>query len=192
MEYRLNTPVTKEELSVLRAGDRVLLSGTVYTARDAAHQRMMERLDRGEALPFALEGSAIYYVGPTPERPGQVIGSAGPTTSGRMDKFSPRLLDLGQPVMIGKGARSREVKEAIVRNGAVYLAAMGGAGAVMSASVDSADVVCWEDLGCEAVRRLHVTDMPLTVVIDSQGNDLYESGPEAYLKSLESENETEN
>ena len=192
MEYRLNTPVTKEELSVLRAGDRVLLSGTVYTARDAAHQRMMERLDRGETLPFALEGSAIYYVGPTPERPGQVIGSAGPTTSGRMDKFSPRLLDLGQPVMIGKGARSREVKEAIVRNGAVYLAAMGGAGAVMSASVDSAGVVCWEDLGCEAVRRLHVTDMPLTVVIDSLGNDLYESGPEAYLKSLESEKETGN
>ena len=192
MEYRLNTPVTKEQLSVLRAGDRVLLSGVVYTARDAAHQRMMERLDRGEALPFELEGSAIYYVGPTPERPGQVIGSAGPTTSGRMDKFSPRLLDLGQPVMIGKGARSREVKEAIVRNGAVYLAAMGGAGAVMSASVDSADVVCWEDLGCEAVRRLHVTDMPLTVVIDSLGNDLYESGPEAYLKSLESEKETGN
>ena len=192
MEYRLNTPVTKEELSVLRAGDRVLLSGIVYTARDAAHQRMMERLDRGETLPFALEGSAIYYVGPTPERPGQVIGSAGPTTSGRMDKFSPRLLDLGQPVMIGKGARSREVKEAIVRNGAVYLAAMGGAGAVMSASVDSAGVVCWEDLGCEAVRRLHVTDMPLTVVIDSLGNDLYESGPEAYLKSLESEKETGN
>lgn len=192
MEYILNTPVTKEQLSVLRAGDRVLLSGVVYTARDAAHQRMMERLDRGEALPFELEGSAIYYVGPTPERPGQVIGSAGPTTSGRMDKFSPRLLDLGQPVMIGKGARSREVKEAIVRNGAVYLAAMGGAGAVMSASVDSADVVCWEDLGCEAVRRLHVTDMPLTVVIDSLGNDLYESGPEAYLKSLESEKETGN
>lgn len=192
MEYRLNTPVSKEELSVLRAGDRVLLSGVVYTARDAAHQRMMERLDRGEALPFELEGSAIYYVGPTPERPGQVIGSAGPTTSGRMDKFSPRLLDLGQPVMIGKGARSREVKEAIVRNGAVYLAAMGGAGAVMSASVDSAGVVCWEDLGCEAVRRLHVTDMPLTVVIDSLGNDLYESGPEAYLKSLESEKETGN
>ena len=192
MEYILNTPVTKEQLSVLRAGDRVLLSGVVYTARDAAHQRMMERLDRGEALPFELEGSAIYYVGPTPERPGQVIGSAGPTTSGRMDKFSPRLLDLGQPVMIGKGARSREVKEAIVRNGAVYLAAMGGAGAVMSASVDSAGVVCWEDLGCEAVRRLHVTDMPLTVVIDSLGNDLYESGPEAYLKSLESEKETGN
>lgn len=185
MEYRLNTPVSKEELSALRAGDRVLLSGVVYTARDAAHQRMMEQLDRGEALPFELEGSAIYYVGPTPERPGQVIGSAGPTTSGRMDKFSPRLLDLGQPVMIGKGARSRDVKEAIVRNGAVYLAAMGGAGAVMSASVDSAGVVCWEDLGCEAVRRLHVTDMPLTVVIDSLGNDLYESGPAAYLESVE-------
>ena len=185
MEYRLKTPLKKEELSVLRAGDRVLLSGTVYTARDAAHQRMMERLDRGEALPFELEGSAIYYVGPTPERPGQVIGSAGPTTSGRMDKFSPRLLDLGQPVMIGKGARNKEVKAAIVRNGAVYLAAMGGAGAVMSASVDFVKVICWEDLGCEAVRELHVTDMPLTVVIDSLGNDLYESGPAAYLKSIE-------
>ena len=185
MEYIIKTPVTREELSVLRAGDRVLLSGVVYTARDAAHQRMMERLDRGEDLPFELKGSAIYYVGPTPEQPGQVIGSAGPTTSGRMDKFSPRLLDLGQPVMIGKGARNREVKEAIVRNGAVYLAAMGGAGAVMSASVDSAGLVCWEDLGCEAVRRLHVTDMPLTVVIDSLGNDLYESGPAAYLKSIE-------
>ena len=185
MEYRLNTPVSKEELSVLRAGDRVLLSGVVYTARDAAHQRMMERLDRGEALPFELEGSAIYYVGPTPERPGQVIGSAGPTTSGRMDKFSPRLLDLGQPVMIGKGARSREVKEAIVRNGAVYLAAMGGAGALMGSCVKAARIVCYEDLGCEAIRELKVENMPLTVVIDSQGNDLYKSGPEAYLKSLE-------
>ena len=185
MEHRINTPIRKEVLSALRAGDRVLLSGTVYTARDAAHQRMMERLDRGEALPFELEGSAIYYVGPTPERPGQIIGSAGPTTSGRMDKFSPRLLDLGQPVMIGKGARNKEVKAAIVRNGAVYLAAMGGAGAVMSASVDFVKVICWEDLGCEAVRELHVTDMPLTVVIDSLGNDLYESGPAAYLKSIE-------
>ena len=185
MEHRINTPIRKEVLSALRAGDRVLLSGTVYTARDAAHQRMMERLDRGEALPFELEGSAIYYVGPTPERPGQVIGSAGPTTSGRMDKFSPRLLDLGQPMMIGKGARNKEVKAAIVRNGAVYLAAMGGAGAVMSASVDFVKVICWEDLGCEAVRELHVTDMPLTVVIDSLGNDLYESGPAAYLKSIE-------
>ena len=185
MEHRINTPIRKEVLSALRAGDRVLLSGTVYTARDAAHQRMMERLDRGEALPFELEGSAIYYVGPTPERPGQVIGSAGPTTSGRMDKFSPRLLDLGQPVMIGKGARNKEVKAAIVRNGAVYLAAMGGAGAVMSASVDFVKVICWEDLGCEAVRELHVTDMPLTVVIDSLGNDLYESGPATYLKSIE-------
>ena len=184
MEYRLNTLVTKEELSVLRAGDRVLLSGTVYTARDAAHQRMMERLDRGEALPFALEGSAIYYVGPTPERPGQVIGSAGPTTSGRMDKFSPRLLDLGQPVMIGKGLRSRAVIDAITRNGAVYLAAMGGAGAVMSASVTQAEVICWEDLGCEAVRRLTVQDMPLTVAVDSYGGNIYESGPAAYLASL--------
>ena len=185
MEHRLETPIDKEKLKALRAGDMVYLSGTVYTARDAAHKRMMGCLDRGEPLPFPLEGSVIYYVGPTPEAPGQVIGAAGPTTSGRMDAYSPRLLDLGQPVMIGKGARSREVKEAIVRNGAVYLAAMGGAGAVMSASVDSAGVVCWEDLGCEAVRRLHVTDMPLTVVIDSLGNDLYETGPAAYLESVE-------
>ena len=135
-------------------------------------------------MPFTLKGSAIYYVGPTPERPGQVIGAAGPTTSGRMDAYSPRLLDLGQPVMIGKGSRSSEVEAAIVRNGAVYLAAMGGAGAVMGACVKGLEVICWEDLGCEAVRRLTVVDMPLTVVIDSVGGNLYRSGPQAYLDSL--------
>lgn len=184
MEYHLTAPVTKEMLAPLRAGDRVLLSGTVYTARDAAHKRMIERIENGEELPFALEGSVIYYVGPTPERPGQVIGSAGPTTSGRMDAYSPMLLDLGQPVMIGKGGRNREVEDAIVRNGAVYLAAMGGAGAVMSECVKELEVICWEDLGCEAVRRLTVQDLPLTVVIDSVGGNLYRSGPEEYLKSL--------
>ena len=184
MQYKLTTPVAKEDLAPLRAGDTVLLSGTVYTARDAAHKRMMELLDAGEALPFPVEGSAVYYVGPTPERPGQIIGSAGPTTSGRMDAYSPRLLDLGQAIMIGKGARNQAVKEAVVRSGAVYLAALGGAGALMAASVEELEVICWEDLGCEAVRRLTVRDLPLTVILDAPGGDLYASGPAAYLSSL--------
>ena len=183
MQYRLTTPVTRADLAPLRAGDTVLLSGVVYTARDAAHKRMMELLDQGQPLPFPVEGSVVYYVGPTPERPGQVIGSAGPTTSGRMDPYSPRLLDLGQAIMIGKGARNQAVKEAVVRNGAVYLAALGGAGVLMAKSVQSLEVICWEDLGCEAVRRLEVKDFPLTVILDAQGGDLYESGPAAYLAS---------
>jgi len=185
MEYKLTTPVTKDDLTPLRAGDTVLLSGVVYTARDAAHKRLMERLDTGDELPFDLKGSAIYYVGPTPERPGEVIGSAGPTTSGRMDAYSPRLLDLGQSIMIGKGARNKAVQEAVVRNGAVYLAALGGAGALMAASVEELEVICWEDLGCEAVRRLLVKDFPLTVILDTHGGNLYESGPAAYLSSIE-------
>ena len=184
MEYKLTTPVTKEDLAPLKAGDTVFLSGTVYTARDAAHKRLMERLDAGEELPFDLKGSAIYYVGPTPERPGEVIGSAGPTTSGRMDAYSPRLLDLGQSIMIGKGGRNKAVQEAVIRNGAVYLAALGGAGALMAASVEELEVICWEDLGCEAVRRLQVKDFPLTVILDPHGGNLYESGPAAYLNSL--------
>ena len=181
MQYKLTTPVTQEDLAPLRAGDTVLLSGAVYTSRDAGHKRMMELLDAGQPLPFPVEGSAVYYVGPTPERPGQVIGSAGPTTSGRMDAYSPRLLDLGQKIMIGKGARNAAVKEAVIRNGAVYLAALGGAGALMAASVQSLEMLCWEDLGCEALRRLEVTDFPLTVILDAHGGDLYESGPAAYL-----------
>ena len=185
MQYNLTTPVTREDLAPLKAGDTVLLSGVVYTARDAAHKRMMELLDKGEPLPFPVEGSALYYVGPTPERPGDVIGSAGPTTSGRMDAYSPRLLDLGQAIMIGKGARNQAVKDAVVRNGAVYLAALGGAGALMAASVKKLEIICWEDLGCEAVRRLEVEDMPLTVILDAHGGDLYQSGPAAYLASLE-------
>ena len=184
MQYQLTTPVTREDLAPLRAGDTVLLSGTVYTARDAAHQRMMELLDKGEPLPFPVKGSALYYVGPTPERPGEVIGSAGPTTSGRMDAYSPRLLDLGQAIMIGKGARNQAVKEAVVRNGAVYLAALGGAGALMAASVKNLEIICWEDLGCEAVRKLEVENFPLTVILDPQGGNLYESCPAAYLASL--------
>ncbi|MGI5962719.1 MAG: Fe-S-containing hydro-lyase [Lawsonibacter sp.] len=181
MEYKLTTPVTRADLEPLRAGDTVLLSGTVYTARDAAHKRMMEQLDCGHPLPFPVEGSAIYYVGPTPERPGQIIGSAGPTTSGRMDAYSPRLLDLGQLVMIGKGQRNQAVKDAVVRNGAVYLAALGGAGALMAKSVRSAQVICWDDLGCEALRKLEVENFPLTVILDAHGGDLYQSGPAAYL-----------
>lgn len=184
MQYHITTPVTREMLSVLKAGDTVLLSGVVYTARDAAHKRMMELLDAGQPLPFPVEGSALYYVGPTPERPGQVIGSAGPTTSGRMDAYSPRLLDLGQAIMIGKGARSQAVKDAVVRNGGVYLAALGGAGALMAESVKSLEIICWEDLGCEAVRKLEVENFPLTVILDSHGGDLYQSGPAAYLASL--------
>jgi fumarate hydratase subunit beta len=184
MEYELKTPIDKAELKKLKAGDTVKLTGTVYTARDAAHKRLIDLLDRGEPLPFELEGSVIYYVGPTPEAPGQVIGSAGPTTSGRMDAYSPRLLDLGQPVMIGKGMRNKTVVDAIVRNGAIYLAAMGGAGAVMGASIKQVKVICWEDLGCEAVRELQVENMPLTVAIDCNGGNIYESGPAEYLKSI--------
>lgn len=190
MQYRLTTPVRREDLAPLRAGDTVLLSGTVYTARDAAHKRLTELLDRGEEPPFPIEDSVIYYVGPTPERPGEVIGSAGPTTSGRMDAYAPRLLDLGQSVMIGKGARNQAVKEAVVRNGAVYLAALGGAGALMAACVKAMEVICWEDLGCEAVRRLEVADMPLTVILDAHGGDLYESGPAAYLRAAEARRAT--
>lgn len=184
MEYRLTTPCTAQDLAPLKAGDTVLLSGVVYTARDAAHGRMAELLDKGEALPFDVKGAAVYYVGPTPERPGTVIGAAGPTTAGRMDAYTPRLLNLGLACMIGKGKRSEAVKEAVVRNGAVYLAAIGGAGALMAGSVKQLDVIAWPDLGCEAVRRLVVENMPLTVLLDPVGGDLYQSGPDAYLQSL--------
>lgn len=185
MEYVMSFPADKAELSKLRAGDKLTVSGTIYTARDAAHKRLTELIASGEELPLDIRGAAIYYAGPTPEKPGQVIGSCGPTTSGRMDAYAPGLLDRGLAVMIGKGDRNAAVIDAIVRNGAVYLAAMGGAGALMGSCVKSARIVCYEDLGCEAIRELKVENMPLTVVIDSQGNDLYKSGPEAYLKSLE-------
>ena len=184
MEYKLTTPLTREMLAPLRAGDTVLLSGVVYTARDAAHGRMAELLDEGKELPFDLKGAAIYYVGPTPERPGTVIGAAGPTTAGRMDAFTPRLLDLGLACMIGKGKRSQAVKDAVMRNGAVYLAAIGGAGALMAGSVKELEIIAWPELGCEAVRRLVVENMPLTVLLDPAGGDLYESGPGAYLNSI--------
>lgn len=185
MEYRISAPACVQERRKLKAGDSVLLSGTVYTARDAAHKRICECLDRGEKPPFDLNGSAVYYVGPTPEHDGCCIGSAGPTTSGRMDDYSPRLLDAGLKIMIGKGNRSKDVVRSMVQNGAVYLAAIGGAGALMAASIEEAELVCWEDLGCEAVRRLKVKDMPLTVAIDSEGNNLYKLGRAQYLKEVE-------
>ena len=185
MEYVMSFPADKAELSKLRAGDKLTVSGTIYTARDAAHKRLTELIASGKELPLDIRGAAIYYAGPTPEKPGQVIGSCGPTTSGRMDAYAPGLLDRGLAVMIGKGDRNAAVIDAIVRNDAVYLAAMGGAGALMGSCVKAARIVCYEDLGCEAIRELKVENMPLTVVIDSQGNDLYKNGPKAYLRSLE-------
>jgi len=180
MEYRITTPVTSDDLEKLSAGDTVLLSGIVYTARDQAHKRLFEAYERGEPLPFDMKGCAIYYVGPTPEKEGEVIGSAGPTTSGRMDAYSPLLLDLGNKIMIGKGKRNQSVKDSVVRNKAVYLGAIGGAGALMAESIKSVEIIAWPDLGCEAVRKMEVKDMPLTVVIDTNGNDLYVTGPENY------------
>lgn len=165
--------LTRERAAQLRAGDRVLLSGTVYTARDAAHKRIFALLDKGEKPPFTLEGAVIYYAGPTPAQQGLAVGSCGPTTSGRMDPYAPKLLDLGLRAMIGKGERTPEVVEAIRRNGAVYFAAVGGAGALIAQRVESAQVIAFDDLGCESVKRMEVRDLPLTVAIDSQGNDLY-------------------
>ncbi len=184
MEHRLTEPFTKEKVKAFKAGDRILVTGTIYTARDAAHKRIKEMLERGEAPPFAIENSIVYYVGPTPPKAGQAIGSAGPTTSYRMDAYAPQLLDLGQLAMIGKGQRSQEVMEAVVRNGAVYLAAIGGAAALMAGRIRSSEVIAFEDLGAEAVRRLFVEDFPLTVVLDSAGGNLYTEGREAYLKSI--------
>lgn len=184
MEYRLTEPFNKEQVKEYRAGDRVLITGTIYTARDAAHKRITELLARGEKPPFEIENSVVYYVGPTPAKPGEAIGSAGPTTSYRMDAYAPELLDLGQLAMIGKGQRSGEVKRAVVRNGAVYLAAIGGAAALMAKQIRKAEVIAFDDLGAEAVRRLYVEELPLTVVLDSVGGDLYEQGREEYLKSV--------
>ena len=165
--------LSRERAAQLRAGDRVLLSGTVYTARDAAHKRLIAALDGGQELPFPLEGAVIYYAGPTPAQQGMAVGSCGPTTSGRMDPFAPRLLDLGLRAMIGKGERSDAVVEAMVRNGAVYFAAVGGAGALIARCIRESQVIAFDDLGCESIKRMEVEDLPLTVAIDSRGNDLY-------------------
>ncbi len=173
MEIKINLPTTKEEIIKLKCGDFVSISGEIYVARDAAHKRLMELIKEGRPLPINLENEAIYYMGPSPARPGRIIGSAGPTTSSRMDFAAPTLLDMGLLVMIGKGKRSPEVHEAIKRNGAVYFAAIGGAGALISKSIESSEIVCYEDLGAEAIRRLTVKDFPVVVAIDSGGRDIY-------------------
>lgn len=184
MEIRINTPLTKEKAAKLKAGDTVLLSGVIYTGRDAAHKRLIDLLDKNEKLPINVEDEIIYYVGPSPAKPGQVIGSAGPTTSYRMDPYAPRLLDLGLTGMIGKGARNKEVINAMKRNKGVYFGAIGGAAALIGKSIIKSEVIAYEDLGSEAIRRLEVKDMPLVVVIDSEGNNLYELGPENYFKQI--------
>lgn len=172
----------RETAGTLRAGDYVYITGMIYTARDAAHKRMQEALERGEELPLAMQGNILYYMGPSPAREGRPIGSAGPTTASRMDKYAPALLDMGLIGMIGKGKRSEAVKEAIVRNGAVYFAAVGGAGALLSKSILSSEVIAYDDLGTEAIRKLEVKDFPVIVVIDSEGSNLYETAVAKYLK----------
>lgn len=172
--------MSKEDARKLKAGDYVYISGTIYTARDAAHKRMYEALERGENLPLEMTGNIIYYMGPSPAREGRPIGSAGPTTASRMDKYAPALLDMGLIGMIGKGKRTDTVKEAIVRNGAVYFAAVGGAGALLSKSITRSEVIAYDDLGTEAIRRLEVENFPVIVVIDSNGHNLYETAIEEY------------
>ena len=180
MEQHIQAPMSKEDAKKLSAGDYVYISGTIYTARDAAHKRMYEALEQGGPLPIDMAGNIIYYMGPSPAREGRPIGSAGPTTASRMDKYAPALLDLGLTGMIGKGKRSDAVKEAIVRNGAVYFAAIGGAGALLSKAIMKSEVIAYDDLGTEAIRKLEVEDLPVIVVIDSEGNNLYETAIEAY------------
>jgi hydro-lyases, Fe-S type, tartrate/fumarate subfamily, beta region len=174
MNKYIKAPISKEDALSLTAGDYVYITGTIYTARDAAHLRMKETLDKNEPLPIKLENNIIYYMGPSPAREGRPIGSAGPTTASRMDKYAPRLLDLGLKGMIGKGKRSDAVKDAIIRNGAVYFAAVGGAGALLSKSITVSEVVAYDDLGTEAIRKLEVENFPVIVVIDAKGNNLYE------------------
>lgn len=178
---RISGTIDDETARSLRAGDQVLYTGKVYTARDAAHARLIELMDRGEELPFDIRDAIIYYAGPAPAKPGMVMGSVGPTTAYRMDPYAPRLLDAGQRAMIGKGARGQAVIDAMKRNDAVYFAAVGGIAALMAQSVKDVQLVCYEDLGTEAIRLLTVEDMPLTVAIDCQGNSIYDLGPAAYL-----------
>ena len=181
---KLQTPFTREDARTLKAGDACLISGVIYTARDAAHKRLCELLAQSKPLPIDMENAIIYFVGPTPAKPGQVIGSAGPTTSYRMDAYSPALIAIGQTGMIGKGKRSPEVIAAMKEYGAVYFGATGGCGALLSKCIKKAEVVAYEDLGAEAIRRLEVEDFPVTVIIDSEGNNLYETGRAEYLRSL--------
>lgn len=182
MDKHVNVPLTREEAASLCAGDYVYLTGIIYTARDAAHKRMQEALERGERLPMDMKNNVIYYMGPSPARSGRPIGSAGPTTASRMDKYAPTLLDMGLVGMIGKGKRSQAVREAVVRNGAVYFAAVGGAGALLSRAIVSSEIVAYEDLGTEAIRKLEVRDFPAIVVMDARGNDLYETAVREYCR----------
>lgn len=184
MRKYITAPLTEEEIEDLKVGDSVFISGIIYTARDAAHKRLVELLDKGEKLPIDIKNQIIYYVGPTPTRPNMVIGSAGPTTSYRMDSYTPRLLDLGLKGMIGKGQRSKEVIESIKRNKCVYFGAIGGAAALISKSIIKSEVVAYEDLDSEAIRKLEVVDFPAIVVIDSNGDNLYDIGQNAYKNSL--------
>ena len=182
MDKTITAPIDRETLKSLHAGDYVYISGTIYTARDAAHKRMIETLDEGRELPLDLKDNVIYYMGPSPAREGRPIGSAGPTTASRMDKYTPRLLDLGMGAMIGKGKRSQAVIDAIVRNGAVYFAAVGGAGAILFKCILESEVIAYDDLGTEAIRKLTVENMPMIVVIDSEGNNLYETAVKEYQR----------
>ena len=174
MKKHIQTPITEEVTADLKSGDYVYITGTMYVARDAAHKRMIEALENGETLPIDFKDATIYYMGPSPAREGRPIGSAGPTTATRMDKYAPTLLDLGQKAMIGKGKRSKEVIDAMIRNKAVYFAAVGGAGALLSKCIKESEVICYDDLGAEAIRKLYVEDFPAIVVIDKDGNNLYE------------------
>ena len=183
MPVSIKTPLSREEARKLRAGDSCLISGVIYTARDAAHKRLVELAEKGAPLPFDIENATIYYVGPTPAGPGEAIGSAGPTTSYRMDAYSPTLIALGETGMIGKGKRGPEVIAAMKEHGAVYFGAIGGCGALLSQCVKKAEIVAYEDLGAEAIRRLEVEDFPVVVIIDSEGNNLYETGRKAYLEA---------
>lgn len=187
----IETPLTKEKALSLHSGDQVLLSGVIYTGRDAAHKRFCEMVERGEELPFDPKDSIIYFVGPTPAKPGQVIGSCGPTTAYRMDAYSPTMLSLGLRGMIGKGRRNDEVKKAMIEYSGVYFGAIGGAAALVASCVRSCEVIAFADLGTEAVRRLEVKDLPLTVIMDAYGNDLYEIGRQNYLKGQEDANKTQ-
>ena len=182
MERYIKAPISKEDAQACKSGDYVYITGTIYTARDAAHKRMYEALQNGEALPLDVKENIIYYMGPSPAREGRPIGSAGPTTATRMDKYAPALLDLGLGGMIGKGKRQEAVREAIVRNGSVYFAAVGGAGALLSKAILSSEVIAYDDLGTEAIRKLEVENFPAIVVIDSEGNNLYETAIKEYCK----------
>lgn len=180
---KITLPLTEELAKTLKAGDEVLLTGTIYTSRDAGHKRMCESIAKGEDIPMDPKDATIYYVGPTPAKPGQVIGSAGPTTSGRMDAYAPTMMSVGARGMIGKGARLPEVIDAMKKYSGVYFGAIGGAGALLAKCIKKAELIAFEDLGAEALRKLYVEDMPLVVIIDSEGNNLYEQGREAYLKN---------